>query len=250
MCLLITCEGAGHSVPPSLAQGLQSVDSLAKPPGKRKRKPTMPPVLTGDEPARWAAQRLANKLSAPLIENDFSPHLIDVRRSLHHRSVIGTACRDWSDHDRNVLLTEIYHPYRKRVQKHIKSILNSYHFAIHLSIRSFDSRGPKGKPRRTDVGLLYDPSCEDEVDLCLDWIDELYDEEPMLRVRRNYPGRGTNDSLTKAMRTEFATLPYLGIDVWLNQAWVAREVGLREQAIDAMAWSLQALFSDTIAKAA
>ncbi|TWT48115.1 N-formylglutamate amidohydrolase [Rubripirellula amarantea] len=237
MCLLITCEGGGNAVPASLQQGLRATSQS----GKRTRRPSMPADLQGDSAARWAAERLSKQLGAPLIANEFSPHLVDVRRSLHHRSLFSTPCRQWSVEDRDVLLTEIYHPYREMVERKIDSMLNRYTYMVHLSIRSFAFRGPKGKPRRTDVGLLYDPSRNDEVDLCLDWIDEMYDQAPMLKVRRNYPGRGINDSLTKSMRGIFNSRPYLGIDVWLNRAWSSRHVQLRDEALDGLASSLRSL---------
>ena len=129
-------------------------------------------------------------------------------------------------------------------------MLAKHPYVIHLSIQTFDLRSKKGKLRRTDVGLLYDPAREDDVDFCLDWIDEMYDEAPMLKVRRNYPGRGTNDSLTKAMRAEFADAPYLGIEVWLNRSWAARDVSLRTEALQGMAWALRSTTGAVVTDAA
>lgn len=124
-----------------------------------------------------------------------------------------------------------------------------YSCAIHLSVRTFDWLC-KGKPRRADLGLLYDPANRDELDFCLDWMDELYDEAAMLRVRRNYPRRGTTDSLTKSMRAEFAGLPYLGIEVHANRAWVGRDVPMRDLAIDGIVWSLRTITDDVATEAA
>lgn len=100
------------------------------------------------------------------------------------------------------------------------------------------------------MGLLYDPGRQDEVDLCLDWIDEMYDEAPNLKVRRNYPGRGTNDSLTRTMRSEFEPMPYLGIEVWVNQAWASRPSLRRDEAIDGVAWALHNITEHVGSKAA
>jgi hypothetical protein len=86
---------------------------------------------------------------------------------------------------------------------------------------------------------LYDPSRDEEVDLCLDWIDEMYDVIPMLRVRRNYPRRGTTDSITKSMRSEFSDRSYLGIEVLLNRAWAGRPLAIRDETVDAMCGCLQ-----------
>ena len=83
---------------------------------------------------------------------------------------------------------------------------------------------------------------EDEVDFCLDWIDDLYEIAPMLRVRRNYPRRGTQDSITRAMRTEFSNQPYVGIELALNRAWASRPLKIRDEAIDGLSDSLLEIF--------
>ena len=101
--------------------------------------------------------------------------------------------------------------------------------------------GPKKKRRRADVGLLYDPSAVDEVDLCIDWLEEMYFEVEYLRVRRNYPRRGTTDSLVKSMRAEFSGEYYLGVEILLNRAWAGREIAIRDEAIDQMCETLQAV---------
>ena len=72
-------------------------------------------------------------------------------------------------------------------------------YVVHLSIGTFDLLSKKGKLQRADIGLLYDPAVDEEVDLCIDWFNSMYDDVPMLRVRRNYPRRGTADNITKAM---------------------------------------------------
>lgn len=176
------------------------------------------------------ADELAGMLGARLIKNEIHPDLIDVSRSLHHRQLFGSAVKNWSPEKRQRLVDLAYHPYRDRVQSEIAKILNQFTFAIHLSVRTFDLIDG-GKRVRTDVGLLYDPARSDEQDLCVDWIDELYYEFPNLRVRRNYPRRGTVDSLTKWMRGQFPPAQYLGIEVWFNRAWAARRVRLRDEAL-------------------
>ena len=127
-------------------------------------------------------------------------------------------------------------------------LLRSSH-VVHLSVRTFDLRF-RGKTRRADAGLLYDPARADEVDICLDWIDEMYDAVPMLRVRRNYPRRGTSDSITKAMRAEFADQNYIGIELLLNRAWAGRKLAVRDQVIDGICWALQAITETSQSKAA
>ena len=205
---------------------------------KKMRPGKLPATLSCDEPAAYVAQRLASKLQVPLLLNRYSPDLIDVTHSLHHRSLFPQQTRAWSTEQRHRLIETIYEPYRSSVRKAIRTGLDRSGYLIHLSISTFDIQKKK-KIQRADAGLLYDPACDHEVDLCLDLVDELYEEVPMLRVRRNYPGRGTTDRLTKTMRTEFAEENYFGIELMLNRAWVGRPLPIRDEVIDGIAWTLQ-----------
>ena len=213
--ILITCETSGTDVPEML---FACGDTRLSPAGQID--------VCGGE----VADRLAELLNAPCLKHRYRHELVDVTRSIRHRKLFGDSIRGWSRERKQDLVDIAYHPYRFRVESAIERILQQFTFAIHLSVRTFDLR-EGGKLRRTDAGLLYDPSRGDELDLCLDWIDELYDAYPNLRVRRNYPRRGTVDSLTKAMRGRFPADQYLGIEVWMNRAWAARKVRLREEAL-------------------
>lgn len=189
--------------------------------------------LAGREVDVWGgevADDLSKLLDAPCLKHAYRHELVDVTRSLRHRQLFGATTRRWSEQRKQELLDAVYHPYRQQVEAEIERVLQQFTFVIHLSVRTFNLR-QGGKPRRTDVGLLYDPSRLDELDLCLHWIDESYFAYPNLRVRRNYPRRGTADCLTKTMRGTFPANQYLGIEVWMNRAWVARKVRLREEAL-------------------
>jgi predicted N-formylglutamate amidohydrolase len=192
---------------------------------------------------------MSQNLLAPLIINEYSMELIDVTRSLHHRSLFPPLTRSWSAADRQQLIDQIHAPYRQQIRAGIEQLLSQYAYVVHLSIRSFPLR-QSGKIRRADVGLLYDPARDDEVDLCLDWIDEMYELIPMLRVRRNYPRRGTTDSITKSMRTEFAGRSYVGIEVLLNRAWAGRPLAIRDEVIDQMCGCLQRVLARPQSEAA
>ena len=272
MALLISCEVGGNQVPeqlidPTLRELLPVHDhltangnpatlsdgvalqhhhkgaslgkrGLVKKSRKKMRPGKLPATLSCDEPATYVAKRLAGKLQVPLLLNPYSPDLINVTHSLHHRSLFPKQTRAWSTEQRQQLIETIYEPYRARVRQAIQTGLDRAGYLIHLSITTFNIQKNK-KIQRADAGLLYDPACEHEVDLCLDLVDELYEEVPMLRVRRNYPGRGTTDRLTKTMRTEFANENYFGIELMLNRAWVGRPLPIRDEVIDGIAWTLQ-----------
>lgn len=201
---------------------------------------------------------MADYLRAPLITNEYSRQLIDVRRSLHHRQLFSRTTRTWSNEDRQKLVDTVYRPYRKRLRTKLSRMLSRSQYVIHLSVESFPLTTSAQKPlagkdrkiRRADMGLLYDPSAVDEVDLCLDWIDEMYDEIEMLRVRRNYPQRGTRDGITRAMRAEFTGQNYIGIELMVNQAWAGREIAIREEVIDGICRTLETVLEVPQSKAA
>jgi hypothetical protein len=73
----------------------------------------------------------------------------------------------------------------------------------------------------------------------------MYYELPMLRVRRNYPRRGTSDSITKAMRAHFAGEHYVGIEVQFNRAWVGRRLPIRQEVLVGMCDCLREVTSTT-----
>ncbi|WP_197170709.1 N-formylglutamate amidohydrolase [Novipirellula aureliae] len=232
MSVIISCETGGDRIP----------DWLSLSPGVERDAGILPLHKT-DGPARYAATRMAAKLNERILLNEYSAGLVDVTRSIRHRSVFPVSAKKIQEHERKRLIEEVHVPYRERLKQAIADQIDEQGYSIHLSVRSFSLR-KNGKLQRTDVGLLYDPAREDEVDFCLDWIDEMYADVPMVRVRRNYPRRGTVESIHTAMRTVFADHAYLGIEVLLNRAWAAREVYRRDEAIDGIARSLCVLLDD------
>ena len=245
MRILVSCEAGGERIPVWLlaeaeAQELGGSEDAAPRPrndveGRLSGAGTAGRIR-GDAAAVHAARRLSRRWNAPLLEHEYSLGVVDVTKSLHHRQLFPPSARSWRAGVKRRLIDEIYRPYRAKLRQHLAPGLVRGAMRIHVSVRSFPAR-QQGRMRRADVGLLYDPSRGDELDLCLDWIDEMYEELPMLRVRRNYPRRGTTDSITKALRAEFAGERYLGIELWLNRAWAARSVAIREQVLDGIAAS-------------
>jgi len=83
---------------------------------------------------------------------------------------------------------------------------------LHLSIHTFTPVFD-GKPRTTDVGLLYDPARDGEAALMKAWQRQLSQQLPELRTRRNYPYQGRADGFTTELRKKFADADYLGIEI-------------------------------------
>ena len=86
---------------------------------------------------------------------------------------------------------------------------------VHLGIHSF-TPVLNGKVRNTDIGILYDPARPQErayANIIKDEIKRLY---PAMKVRFNYPYKGSSDGLTTTLRKKFGP-QYVGIEIEINQ---------------------------------
>ncbi|MDD5941447.1 N-formylglutamate amidohydrolase [Fibrobacter sp.] len=91
---------------------------------------------------------------------------------------------------------------------------------VHLGIHSF-TPVLNGKVRNTDIGILYDPTRPQErayANVIKDEIKRLY---PAMKVRFNYPYKGTSDGLTTTLRKKFDP-QYVGIEIEINQKFFQR----------------------------
>lgn len=238
MSLLITCDTGGWKTPARVKTRL--ADFAASRPGASMND-ELPRHRICDRDAYLAAQAIGRMTGGDVICNEFRSDLVDVGRSTHHRELHAATLRGLPAEIRGVILDEIYRPYRRQVRRHLRQALLRSSYVVHLSIRTFEPKAPDGHWRRGDVGLLYDPARPDEADWCIDLADELWDAVPELKVRRNYPFRGTNDSLTKTMRRQFADQAYVGVELVLNRSWMARSVTLRDQALAGLGEAIAAV---------
>lgn len=230
MMFLFTCEHSDNQVPDLAADCLNSAEATADLQG----------YASWDAGALAAARHLARPSGSRLITSPVSRLVVDVNRSPHHRQLFSKYTKRLDETTRGRLLDRYYFPYRRHVESVIQRALRVEPMVIHVAVHSFASV-VQGQPRRTDVGLLYDPGRPEEVELCLDWSEAMYHALPMIRVRRNYPRRGTSDSLVKSLRQQFATDRYVGVEIHLNQAWCARRVRMRREVFDGLAATLAAV---------
>jgi predicted N-formylglutamate amidohydrolase len=237
MCVLISCEVAGDQVPSWMVSPKES---------KKSRSPDDQP----DTDALYIARRMAQRLDAPLVIYPWVPDLIRVEKSIGNRLLFARRARNASAEVRERLIQELYLPYHQDLKKRLAGVARRESFVIHLSIQSFPGLGPKNQVRRSDVGLVYDPANTDQSDLALDWIDEMYESAPMLKVRRNTPRPGTTDSIVRSMNKEFDRDTYVGLELFANRSWASRNVKLRDEAIDAMANALKLTLEFPISEAA
>lgn len=145
--------------------------------------------------------------------------LVDLNRSLENRrALLSPWTRKLPADEREQILDAYYHPYRSQVESALEAELGAGRDVLHLSVHSF-TPVLHDEPRRADVGLLYDPARERELAFATEWRSKLLALEPGLRVRRNYPYRGTDDGFIPWLRMRHPAQRYVGIELEVNQAW-------------------------------
>lgn len=211
--VVLSCEHASCAVPKSLC-GVLTKRALHSHRGF-------------DAGALGAARLLARETRAPLHVGEVSRLVIDLNRSLHHRGLHAAAVRQQPSSVRDELVSRYHAPFRDAVAASIRDAIGASGFALHVSVHSF-TPVLAGKRREADLGLLYDPVRAAERGFAARMQSALAAALPALRVRRNYPYRGTADGHTTALRREFSPRCYAGIELELGQAWItpARVRGL------------------------
>lgn len=207
--LLLTCEHGGNAVP------------AAYRPLFRGRARLLASHRGLDIGAGAAARDLGRRLDAPLIGAGVTRLLVDLNRSIGHPALFSHITARLPEEQRAALLAALYHPYRELVRRWIGAQLRCGRRVLHVSVHSFVPV-LHGNRRRADVGLLYDPARQREARLCREWQAALSDRATAWTVRRNYPYRGTSDGQVVDLRRIFPAGRYLGVELELNQAALAR----------------------------
>lgn len=208
--LVLSCEHASNAIPRRYSGWFQSSEARAALQSHR-----------GSDPkARPFARKLGAAFECTCIEGEVSRLLIDLNRSAHHPDVFSEFSRGLGDAERRSLISRYHEPFRAAVRLQIDAQLALRRRVLHLSVHSF-TPVLNGQVRNADVGLLYDPQRHHEARLCKQWARELSAAVSGLRVRRNYPYRGTADGHTTALRRLYDPDTYVGIELELNQASTA-----------------------------
>ncbi len=204
--LLLTCEHGGARVP-TAHRALFT-----------RRAAMLRSHLGYDPGALDMARHLARHLRAPLIASTTTRLLVDLNRSPHHPRVFSEITRALDAPSRDALLRRYHAPHWAKVERALQRHARAGRRVLHVAVHSF-TPVLHGTRRNCDVGLLYDPQRRPETRFCLDWQAHLRRGTPRLRVRRNYPYRGSDDGLTTAMRRRFGPRRYCGIELEINQEW-------------------------------
>ncbi len=210
---LITCEHGGNRVPRGLAGSFASAGRV------------LATHRAYDLGALELARALAEGLHAPLVFSEVTRLVIDMNRSVGHPGLFSEYTRGLAPEKKREILRHYYEPYGDRVQEAAAERIAQRGCVRHVSVHSF-APVLRGQARRADVAWLYDPSRPGEKALCAGWLRSLRALRPDLRLRRNYPYRGTSDGLTTALRRVFPAEEYVGVELEVNQRW-PRGGGLR-----------------------
>ena len=215
MKLMLTCEHASNHVPATFKKFVPA-DVLET-------------HRAYDIGARAVFRKLV-KFAKPefYCEGKFSRLFVDLNRTITNKVVFS----EYYDTQNSRVQTAVakmkaqarayWREYRENVEKFVSKNIRSLRQAqrpeaviVHLGIHSF-TPVRNGKVRNTDIGILYDPARPLErayANVIKAEIKRLY---PKMKVRFNYPYKGTSDGLTTTLRKKFGPR-YVGIEIEINQ---------------------------------
>jgi len=225
--LLVTCEHGGNRIPPRYA------------PYFRQARRILASHAGFDPGALDVARRLARRFDAALYAATVSRLLVDLNRSPGHPHLFSAHVAGLDAEEKRHILERYYVPHRSQVEERVRSWVENGEPVLHVAVHSFVPE-LNGTIRHADVGLLYDPGRRGERRFCRSWAEMLREDAPSLRVRLNYPYRGTADGLTTFLRRRFGARQYWGVELEVNQRHLARESSRR--------WSLQQAVEDSLAR--
>ncbi|WP_224998905.1 N-formylglutamate amidohydrolase [Cesiribacter sp. SM1] len=203
---VITCEHGGNAIPGAFASIFYDAEAQHALNSHRGWDPGALELFKILEP-------LADYSNAVTV----SRLLVELNRSLHHPKLFSKFTKGLQEQERALIIDKYYTPYRKNVEAAIKQFIGDGHQVYHLSIHSF-TPVLEGQVRNADIGLLYDPSRLQERELCNHWKNIFLRLIPEVRIRFNYPYKGTADGFTTYLRKQFPA-DYAGIEFELNQEW-------------------------------
>ena len=221
MKLMLTCEHASNRLPAAFKKAVPA-DVL-----KTHRAYDIGAVQVFRKLVRFAKPEFS-------CEGNFSRLFVDLNRSITNKSAFSEYYEAFETHDKaaaekvKAQATAYWKEYRDNVEKFVETALKSKTRAakskpeiVHLGIHSF-TPVLNGKVRNADIGILYDPARPQErayANVIKAEIKRLY---PAMKVRFNYPYKGTSDGLTTTLRKKFGP-QYVGIEIEINQKLLSYE---------------------------
>ena len=214
--LMITCEHASNAVPGFVVRAFKAAGLAGIP------EDVLRTHRGYDIGALKAFRKLVRAMRPDFsLAGTFSRLVADLNRSDTNRSFFSDYTRGLPDSAKE-RIHAMWLAHRDKVEEFVAGRIKGRDKAlsvVHLGIHSF-TPVLGNVVRNADVGILYDPAREAECRIADTLIREIKARAPELRIRRNYPYRGTSDGLTTALRQKFGEA-YAGIEIEMNQALLA-----------------------------
>jgi predicted N-formylglutamate amidohydrolase len=210
LALFLTCE---HAVPRIPAE----VNELFS-----GHQPLLDSHRGFDAGALNLAEYLSRHLKAPIHRSEYSRLLVDLNRSIGHPELFSVVTKPLDQKKKTRILNQYYLPYRNRISRAISGIIQTGRTVLHISVHSFTPIF-KGRMRKTDIGLLFDPDRGSEKDFCETWRRYLRKGFPGREIHFNLPYRGISDGLTSHFRKRWTDECYCGIELEVNQKYFLAE---------------------------
>jgi predicted N-formylglutamate amidohydrolase len=228
---LFTCEHGGNRIPRRYARSFSDAGGV------------LASHVGFDLGALDLARRLAHRFDVPLAAATVSRLLVDLNRSPGHPRLFSAYVARLPADEKRRIIERFHRPHRNRVEDRVRRWIEKGEPVLHLAVHSFVAE-LNGATRRADVGLLYDPTRRGERRLCRSWVEVLREDAPSLRVRLNYPYRGTADGLTTFLRRRFSPGQYWGIELEVNQKHLEATAATRQMVRGAIGDSLARLLGE------
>lgn len=208
--IIISCEHAGNRIPAKYSHLFLNEDVALN-------------SHRGWDPgALRLATEIAHHLNTSLFSFKISRLLIEINRTIGHRSMFSEYSSELPETDKNQLLNSFYLPYRNSIEKKIKDLSSSGKMVIHIGVHTFTPVF-KNTTRNCDIGLLYDPGRVFEKQYCNLLKKNLKPKLPHFKILSNQPYKGVDDGLTTYLRKQIGETQYLGIELEVNQRFLNRK---------------------------
>jgi predicted N-formylglutamate amidohydrolase len=184
-----------------------------------------------DQRSGGLARVLGEQLDQSPMLGGITRLLVDLNRPADHPRCFSEYSRLLPLEERILLLESYHRPYWARFSERVSEPGRCLHLACHSFTPVLD-----GRVRRTDIGLLFDPSHGPESLWCRRLIAELRVALPGLRIHANQPYRGVSSGLGQYHRRRFSPDKLLTAELEVNKALLSRPdwPRLEQRLVDAL----------------
>lgn len=205
--VMLSCEHAGNRVPEAWAEAFAGAEA------------ELNSHRGYDEGVLPVALKLASDLGAPLLLSTISRLVVELNRSLDNPGLWSEFTRGLPEADKREILAAHYTPLRSRAIQLVDLAAAAGLTTLHLSIHSF-TPVLDGVRRSVEVGVLFDPARAGERAIAERWIEAIRDRTG-LETRANEPYEGVADGHTTALRRDFASFLYMGLELEIRSDLLA-----------------------------